>query len=97
MTGRKRRRARPSIHPSAFHLRHSPVVFDEFTSVVDRNVARVVSAAMAKGIRVGPDRLPVRGRHLPLRRDRVARAGLGDRHGHGQLLAEVSSATADRA
>ncbi len=27
------------------------VVFDEFTSVVDRNVARVVSAATAKGIR----------------------------------------------
>jgi GNAT superfamily N-acetyltransferase len=27
------------------------VVFDEFTSVVDRNVARVVSAAIAKGIR----------------------------------------------
>ena len=29
------------------------VVFDEFTSVVDRNVARVVSAAIAKGIRSG--------------------------------------------
>ena len=29
------------------------VVFDEFTSVVDRNVARVVSAAVAKGIRSG--------------------------------------------
>ena len=29
------------------------VVFDEFTSVVDRNVARVVSAAIAKGIRAG--------------------------------------------
>ena len=29
------------------------VVFDEFTSVVDRNVARVVSAAVAKGIRAG--------------------------------------------
>ncbi len=29
------------------------VVFDEFTSVVDRNVARVVSAAVAKGIRTG--------------------------------------------
>jgi GNAT superfamily N-acetyltransferase len=29
------------------------VVFDEFTSVVDRNVARVVSAAIAKGIRTG--------------------------------------------
>jgi GNAT superfamily N-acetyltransferase len=29
------------------------VVFDEFTSVVDRTVARVVSAAIAKGIRSG--------------------------------------------
>jgi GNAT superfamily N-acetyltransferase len=29
------------------------VVFDEFTSVVDRNVARVVSAAIAKGIHSG--------------------------------------------
>ncbi|MEN6459179.1 MAG: GNAT family N-acetyltransferase [Thermoguttaceae bacterium] len=29
------------------------VVFDEFTSVVDRNVARVVSAAVAQGIRAG--------------------------------------------
>jgi GNAT superfamily N-acetyltransferase len=29
------------------------VVFDEFTSVVDRNVARVISAAIAKGIRLG--------------------------------------------
>jgi GNAT superfamily N-acetyltransferase len=30
-----------------------PVVFDEFTSVVDRNVARIASAAIAKGIRQG--------------------------------------------
>ncbi len=30
-----------------------PVVFDEFTSVVDRNVARFGSAALAKGIRGG--------------------------------------------
>ena len=29
------------------------VVFDEFTSVVDRNVARVISAAIAKGIHRG--------------------------------------------
>jgi GNAT superfamily N-acetyltransferase len=34
------------------------VVFDEFTSVVDRNVAKVCSAAIAKGIRCG---------HLPCR------------------------------
>ncbi|MEN6557943.1 MAG: GNAT family N-acetyltransferase [Thermoguttaceae bacterium] len=32
---------------------HPVVVFDEFTSVVDRNVARVVSAAVARGIRAG--------------------------------------------
>jgi len=38
---------------------HSPLVaFDEFTSVVDRNVARVVSAAIAKGVRGG--RIPSR-------------------------------------
>ena len=42
---------------------HSPlplplVVFDEFTSVVDRNVARACSAAIAKGIRRG---------HIPCR------------------------------
>ena len=41
---------------SSFVIRASSfpvVVFDEFTSVVDRNVARVVSAAIAKGIRGG--------------------------------------------
>jgi GNAT superfamily N-acetyltransferase len=41
---------------SSFVIRASsfPVVaFDEFTSVVDRNVARVVSAAIAKGIHSG--------------------------------------------
>jgi GNAT superfamily N-acetyltransferase len=47
------------------NIRHSPfgnssfiVVFDEFTSVVDRNVAKVCSAAIAKGIRRG---------HIPCR------------------------------
>ncbi len=34
------------------------VVFDEFTSVVDRNVARAVSASVAKGLRTG--RIPCR-------------------------------------
>lgn len=38
--------------------RRPPVVFDEFTSVVDRNVAKVCSAAVAKGIRRG---------HIPCR------------------------------
>jgi GNAT superfamily N-acetyltransferase len=34
-------------------LSPSLVAFDEFTSVVDRNVARIASAAIAKGIRQG--------------------------------------------
>jgi GNAT superfamily N-acetyltransferase len=38
---------RPPAEPGA------TVVFDEFTSVVDRNVAKVCSAAIAKGIRRG--------------------------------------------
>ncbi|MFZ1935675.1 MAG: GNAT family N-acetyltransferase [Thermoguttaceae bacterium] len=43
-----------ALRPSSFELRHFPlVVFDEFTSVVDRNVARIVSAAVSKGIRSG--------------------------------------------
>jgi GNAT superfamily N-acetyltransferase len=44
-----------SIHHSSLTRHHSSplVVFDEFTSVVDRNVARVVSAAVGKGIRSG--------------------------------------------
>ncbi len=35
------------------HSNGKLVVFDEFTSVVDRNVARVISAAIAKGIHKG--------------------------------------------
>jgi hypothetical protein len=38
------------LHPSSFCL---PIVFDEFTSVVDRTVARIGSAAVAKAIRSG--------------------------------------------
>jgi hypothetical protein len=41
---------------SPFQIPHSPfprVAFDEFTSVVDRNVARIGSAAVAKAIRAG--------------------------------------------
>ena len=45
-------RGRNSRH-SSFVFAISRRVFDEFTSVVDRNVARVVSAAVAKGIRAG--------------------------------------------
>ncbi|MCH8046389.1 MAG: hypothetical protein IID44_21990, partial [Planctomycetes bacterium] len=38
--------------PPAGRRCHEPlVVFDEFTSVVDRNVAKIASAAIAKGIR----------------------------------------------
>lgn len=44
--------------PSTLDSRPPLVVFDEFTSVVDRTVAKVCSAAIAKGIRRG---------HLPCR------------------------------
>jgi GNAT superfamily N-acetyltransferase len=43
---------------AGFRVDNPIVVFDEFTSVVDRNVAKVCSAAIAKGIRRG---------HLPCR------------------------------
>lgn len=43
---------------AGFKIDNPIVVFDEFTSVVDRNVAKVCSAAIAKGIRRG---------HLPCR------------------------------
>jgi GNAT superfamily N-acetyltransferase len=46
------------IGPQPSALSPPLVVFDEFTSVVDRNVARVCSAAIAKGIRRG---------HIPCR------------------------------
>jgi GNAT superfamily N-acetyltransferase len=38
---------------SGTHHKSGLVVFDEFTSVVDRNVARVISAALAKGVHQG--------------------------------------------
>ncbi|NQU26422.1 MAG: GNAT family N-acetyltransferase, partial [Candidatus Nealsonbacteria bacterium] len=54
MTNDEVRDAESELRHSSFVLRHFPVIaFDEFTSVVDRNVARVVSAAIAKGIRGG--------------------------------------------
>ena len=48
----------PGFPPSAFRFPlpafdSPPVAFDEFTSVVDRTVAQVVSAAIAKGVRSG--------------------------------------------
>jgi GNAT superfamily N-acetyltransferase len=44
---------RPTHHSSFITHNSQLAVFDEFTSVVDRNVARSVSAAVAKGIRSG--------------------------------------------
>jgi len=45
-----RREAEDGTHPSSFILDASDIVaFDEFTSVVDRNVARAASAAIARG------------------------------------------------
>jgi len=49
LTSPASRPASPAPRPTFAPL----AVFDEFTSVVDRNVARVVSAAIAKGIRGG--------------------------------------------
>ncbi|HYO26050.1 MAG TPA: GNAT family N-acetyltransferase [Lacipirellulaceae bacterium] len=43
----------PQLAPSAGRPAPPLAVFDEFTSVVDRNVARACSAAIAKGIRRG--------------------------------------------
>ena len=45
--------AKPPSISSASSSAAPIVVFDEFTSVVDRNVARIVSAAISKGIRSG--------------------------------------------
>ena len=43
-----------SISSFVLHTSHLPLIaFDEFTSVVDRNVARIGSAAVAKAIRGG--------------------------------------------
>jgi len=52
------REGSPTVYPSQLPTADCPlptpiVVFDEFTSVVDRNVARACSAAIAKGIRRG--------------------------------------------
>ncbi len=53
------------------------VAFDEFTSVVDRNVAQIGSAAIAKSDSRRVVELPIRGGDVSLRRRRVARARLG--------------------
>jgi GNAT superfamily N-acetyltransferase len=52
------RQVEPSGREPTADSQQPLVVFDEFTSVVDRNVAKVCSAAIAKGIRRG---------HLPCR------------------------------
>lgn len=59
LVGARNEERAASRSTSLLDPRNSPlVVFDEFTSVVDRNVAKVCSAAIAKGIRRG---------HLPCR------------------------------
>ena len=50
--GRDRNSDALSLSPAS-SIPHPLTVFDEFTSVVDRNVAKVCSAAIAKGIRRG--------------------------------------------
>ena len=73
------------------------VVFDEFTSVVDRNVARIGSAAMAKGIREG--RVDCRFVAVTCHYD-VAEWLAPDwvvDMANGAVPAEASSATGDRA
>ena len=69
------------IRPSSFAARRLRRVHQRGRS--ERGPGRV--GGDCQGHPRGPDRLPLRGRHLPLRRDRVARAGLGDRHGHGHV------------
>lgn len=59
-------------------------VFDEFTSVVDRNVAKVGSLAMQKAIRRGGAEIYCR--YLPQRCGRMADARLGVQHRHDDLL-----------
>lgn len=59
-------------------------VFDEFTSVVDRNVAKVGSLAMQKAIRRGGAK--VYSRDLPRRCGVLADARLGIQYGHDDLL-----------
>lgn len=59
-------------------------VFDEFTSVVDRNVAKIGSLAMQKAIRRGGAK--VYSRNLPRRCGTLADARLGIQYGHDDLL-----------
>ena len=61
------------------------VVYDEFTSVVDRQVAQHRLGRDQQGNSRRPDQLPFYRRYLSLRRGRVARARLGGRHGDAQL------------
>lgn len=61
-------------------------VFDEFTSVVDRNVAQIGSLAMQKAIRRGGAEIHCG--NLPRRCRGVADARLGIQHRHDDLLDE---------
>ena len=69
------------------------VVFDEFTSVVDRDVARIASAAVSRQIRSRPPQDAFRCGHLPLRCRPVARTGLDARYGERTVVPEATSAT----
>lgn len=62
-------------------------VVDEFTSTIDRRVARIGAGAFAKAWRRGP----VRRSDLPRGCDRLAAARLGDRHAARRICMEVSS------
>ena len=67
------------------------VVFDEFTSVVDRTVARIGIGGGGQGD--SPHGPAVRGDFLPLRHRRLARTRLGAGHAKPDPAAEAASAT----
>lgn len=72
------------------------VAFDEFTSVVDRNVAHRFGR-YRQGHSWRPDYSSLRRRHLPLRCGGMAGARLDHRHGHSHVSLEASSASPCRA
>ena len=67
----------------ALLLEEPVIVFDEFTSVVDREVAKISSLAIQKAVRRTGKTLH-RG-HLPLRRRRLPGARLGPMHRRHEL------------
>ena len=74
---------RPSVEASARSGDLTPtcVVFDEFTSVVDRKVAQIGSAVARPRVANRRHPRPVRRGHLSLRHRPLAPARLDDRHG----------------